>query len=265
MKFHNFGYLLKEGVKNLWKNRTMSIASIGVLISCLLLPGCASLVSINLTSMMSSIEDNNSITVYLTNGLPSLSAVQVGDQIRSIENVSECTFVPKDDGLADMMDLLGENAVVLDIGFGTGTLTAKLYERGCSIYGQDFSSRMIALASEKMPNAHLYQGDFSKGLVEPLRSFRYDYIVATYSLHHLTDAQKSDFILDLRNYLKENGKIIIGDIAFETRKELEQCKLKAGDTWDNDEIYFVVEELRKDFPDLSFTQMSDCAGVLILD
>ncbi len=33
----------------------------------------------------------------------------------------------------------------------------------------------------------------------------------------------------------------------------------------NDEIYFVVEELRKDFPDLSFTQMSDCAGVLILD
>lgn len=46
---------------------------------------------------------------------------------------------------------------------------------------------------------------------------------------------------------------------------LEQCKLKAGDTWDNDEIYFVVEELRKDFPDLSFTQMSDCAGVLILD
>ena len=114
MKFHNFGYLLKEGVKNLWKNRTMSIASIGVLISCLLLTGCAGLVSVNLTSMMSSIEGNNSITVYLTNGLPALSAVQVGDQIRSIENVSECTFVPKDDGLADMMDLLGDNAVVLE-------------------------------------------------------------------------------------------------------------------------------------------------------
>ena len=148
-----------------------------------------------------------------------------------------------------------ENAVVLDIGFGTGTLTTKLYERGCSIYGQDFSSRMIALASEKMPNAQLYQGDFSKGLVEPLRNFRYDYI----------DAQKRDFLLDLRNYLKENGKIIIGDVAFETRKDLELCKLRAGNTWDNDEIYFVVEELRKDFPALSFTQMSDCAGVLILD
>ena len=156
------------------------------------------------------------------------------------------------------------NAVVLDIGFGTGTLTTKLYEQGCSIYGQDFSTRMIALASEKMPYAHLYQGDFSKRLVEPLRDRRYDYIVATYSLHHLTDTQKRVFLSELRDHLKANGKIIIGDIAFETRKDLEQCKLKAGDTWDNDEIYFVVEELRKDFPCLSFTQISDCAGVLML-
>ena len=81
----------------------------------------------------------------------------------------------------------------------------------------------------------------------------------------MTDAQKCDFLLDLRNNLKENGKIIIGDVAFETREDLERCKLKAGDTWDNDEIYFVIEELRKDFPGLSFIQMSDCAGVLMLD
>ena len=32
---------------------------------------------------------------------------------------------------------------VLDIGFGTGTLTSKLYEHGCTIYGQDFSERMM--------------------------------------------------------------------------------------------------------------------------
>lgn len=156
------------------------------------------------------------------------------------------------------------NAVVLDIGFGTGTLTTKLYEQGCSIYGQDFSTRMIALASEKMPYAHLYQGDFSKGLVEPLRDRRYDYIVATYSLHHLTDTQKRVFLSELRNHLKENGKIIIGDVAFETRKDLERCRLAAEDAWDDDEIYFVAEELRKDLPGLSFTQISDCAGVLML-
>lgn len=156
------------------------------------------------------------------------------------------------------------NAAVLDIGFGTGTLTTKLYEQGCSIYGQDFSARMLALAQEKMPKAQLYQGDFSKGLVPPLQNRRYDYVVATYSLHHLTDPQKSAFLSELRNYLKENGKILIGDVAFETREDLERCRQAAGEAWDDDEIYFVAEELRKDLPALSFTPISPCAALLTL-
>lgn len=53
---------------------------------------------------------------------------------------------------------------VLDIGFGTGVLTSRLYEQGCRIYGQDFSARMIELAQAKMPDARLYQGDFPKAL-----------------------------------------------------------------------------------------------------
>ena len=57
---------------------------------------------------------------------------------------------------------------VLDIGFGTGTLTAALYAHGCRIFGQDFSPRMIELAREKMPGAVLCQGDFSQGLAEEL-------------------------------------------------------------------------------------------------
>lgn len=154
------------------------------------------------------------------------------------------------------------NATVLDIGFGTAVLTAKLYEQGCTIYGQDFSSRMIELASEKMPGAHLYQGDFTQGLVEPLRNRRYDYIIATYALHHLTDAQKVVFLSALRGCLNGNGKILIGDVAFETRDALNRCRQEAGAHWDDDEIYFVTEELKKDFPNLSFTQLSPCAGVL---
>ena len=154
------------------------------------------------------------------------------------------------------------NAVVLDIGFGTGTLTTKLYENGCTIYGQDFSARMIELASEKMPNAHLYQGDFTQGLVEPLLAQNYDFIVATYSLHHLTDEQKVCFLRMLRDHLNPGGQILIGDVAFENRSQLEQCQKDVGDEWDDDEIYFVVDELTREFPELGFKQISHCSGVL---
>ena len=157
------------------------------------------------------------------------------------------------------------NAVVLDIGFGTGTLTAKLYENGCTIYGQDFSARMIELASEKMPGAHLYQGDFTVGLAEPLRVPRYDFIVATYSLHHLTDAQKTPFLRELLDRLNPGGQILIGDVAFESREELDRCRKDAGDEWDDDEFYFVADELKREFPACTFKMISYCAGVLSLD
>ena len=76
-------------------------------------------------------------------------------------------------------------SVVLDLGFGTATLTSKLYENGHVIFGQDFSEVMIKTASSKMPDAKLYRGDFSEGLVAPLKEVDYDFIVATYSFHHV--------------------------------------------------------------------------------
>lgn len=155
-------------------------------------------------------------------------------------------------------------STVLDIGFGTGTLTRKLYEQGCEIWGQDFSSRMIELASAKMPNAHLFQGDFSQGLVEPLLQNSYDFIIATYSLHHLTDDSKITFIRSLTDLLKRDGIILIGDVAFKNRAELVRCQREVGDEWDDDEIYFVYDELQKTFPELKFDRISHCAGLLSL-
>lgn len=100
---HSFGYLLSEGLKSLWKNRTMSIASIGVLISCLLMTGIAGLLSLNLSETMESFEGNNVTTVFLDESLPSLTAVKVGEELKRLDNIAECTFVPKDDGLANIM------------------------------------------------------------------------------------------------------------------------------------------------------------------
>ena len=155
-------------------------------------------------------------------------------------------------------------AEVLDIGFGTGALTAKLYERGYSVYGQDFSRRMIELASEKMPGARLYRGDFTEGLAAPLKERRYGFIVATYSLHHLNDEQKVSFLRELRDCLKDGGRILIGDVAFGTREELDRCRRSAGEEWDGEEFYFVADELRRAFPDLAFQRVSFCAGILTL-
>ena len=155
-------------------------------------------------------------------------------------------------------------AKVLDMGFGTAALTAKLYERGFTVYGQDFSERMTALASAKMPGAKLFCGDFSEGLCAPLLRERYDFIIATYALHHLDDERKVSFLRTLLGLLKEDGAILIGDVAFETRAELESCAASAGDEWDPDEFYFVADEMKKAFPNMEFEKASFCAGIITL-
>ena len=143
-------------------------------------------------------------------------------------------------------------------------MTSKLYEHGYHVYGQDFSERMIELAQEKMPNAKLYQGDFTNGLVEALTKQKYDIIIATYSLHHLTDVQKVNFLRSLLELLNDEGCIYIGDVAFENREALVECMDEAGDEWDDEEIYFVIEELRTHIPEIQFEQMSNCAGLISL-
>ncbi len=155
-------------------------------------------------------------------------------------------------------------ASVLDLGFGTGVLTARLYEAGCTVYGQDFSREMLRQAVRKMPGAHLFEGDFSKGLAEELVCRQYDFITATYSLHHLTDEAKIKLLRDLQGLLCEDGRILIGDVAFSTRREMERCREETGDEWDDDEYYFAADEFEAVFPGLSFRQVSFCAGILTL-
>ena len=160
--------------------------------------------------------------------------------------------------------LAGGARSVLDIGFGTGTLTAKLNERGLRVYGQDFSARMIELAQAKMPDAVLVQGDFAQGLAEPVKNCTYDAIIATYSLHHLDDAQKVQFLRSLLPLVNDGGCILIGDVAFRDRSALESCRVSCGDSWDDEEFYFVYDELREQLPEMTFEEASFCAGILTM-
>ncbi|WP_283610041.1 permease-like cell division protein FtsX [Faecalispora anaeroviscerum] len=112
MRISSIRYLLKEGVKNVWINRMMAFASIGVLVACLLMTGAATLFSMNLNRAMQTLENDNSVTVYMANGLPTLKSVQVGEEIKKLDNVESCDYVPKGEALEALMKSMGDDGSV---------------------------------------------------------------------------------------------------------------------------------------------------------
>ncbi|MBQ2604099.1 MAG: permease-like cell division protein FtsX [Acutalibacteraceae bacterium] len=102
------GYLFKEGVKSVWNNRMMSLASIGVLVSCLLITGAAVLLSMNVNSVVESVGKENQVTVFLNDNVKELEAVmEIGPEIRRVDNVSDCVFYSKDEAISQLQDELG--------------------------------------------------------------------------------------------------------------------------------------------------------------
>lgn len=112
MRISSVKYLLKEGVKNVWINRMMAFASIGVLVACLLMTGAATLFSMNLNMAMQTLQNDNSVTVYMANDLPTLKSVQVGEEIKKLDNVEDCEFVPKGEALEALMKSMGDDGSV---------------------------------------------------------------------------------------------------------------------------------------------------------
>jgi len=92
---HSFTYLLREGFRNIWTNRLMSFASIGVLICCLMLMGSAALVSINITEVMDWLGDKNVIKVFLNDGLTQEQTEQMEYIIRDVGNIETIEFVDR--------------------------------------------------------------------------------------------------------------------------------------------------------------------------
>lgn len=110
----NIGYLTKEGVRNVWSNRLMSLASVAVLTSCLVLIGCAFMLFVNINAMLENVEDQNVIMVYLNDDITDEQINKAGQDIRMIPSVESADFISKEISYEQQLESLGEDAILLE-------------------------------------------------------------------------------------------------------------------------------------------------------
>ena len=114
MNMNSIGYLIKQGVKNVFKNSIMSLASIGVLFSCLLLIGAASLLSLNLNQVISSIEHQNELVVFLNEDVSEYQIDNISQFLNNLKAVDTVEFIDKDEALKNYIETTGNDSTLYD-------------------------------------------------------------------------------------------------------------------------------------------------------
>ena len=107
MKFSSFKYLFRQGWNNFKGNRLMSVASVGVVTSCLILVGiCGSLV-LNVNSFVQYLGAQNEVVIYMKDEATLENINTINSSLEKDEDVTEFKFVSKEEALKEQMEYMG--------------------------------------------------------------------------------------------------------------------------------------------------------------
>lgn len=112
-KTMNLRYLTHEGIKNIGINRLMSLASVAVLMSCLVMIGSAFMLFLNVDSLLKNIQAQNVIMVFADLDADDATVAQLKENIGKLDNIASIDFVPKEDAYKQVISSLGDNASIL--------------------------------------------------------------------------------------------------------------------------------------------------------
>ena len=125
MKGSSFKYLVKQGIVNVWLNRLMSFASIGILTACFILVGGAMLLSLNIRDLFVAVESQNEMVVYIEEAaIPNAEAIL--SEIEDINGVASTRYVSKAEALEEQKLWLGDDASLLEGLEGDNPLPASI-------------------------------------------------------------------------------------------------------------------------------------------
>ena len=178
------------------------------------------------------------------------------------------------DGYEQVLDRIVEIAKpdkkmkVLDLGTGTGNLAKRFMEHKATVWGLDYSNKMLTEAKKKYPLIKIMEADILGDWIEKVGE-RFDCIVSAYVFHEFDMDSKIGLLQRLaENLLKEKGYFIIGDISFPTQNSLEQTKQLVATKWDEDEYYWVADKTLRYCARIGlqakYEQISSCGGVFVI-
>lgn len=114
MKGTSLKYLTHEGFRNVWVNRLMSLASVTVLMACLIIMGAGIMIYFNINNVVDKVQSQNVVMVYVADDATDDETTQIGTSLKGISNVESCEFVPKEVAFQEQIQSMGGDAALFE-------------------------------------------------------------------------------------------------------------------------------------------------------
>lgn len=100
MIFRRLAYGFKEGLKNIFRNKIFSLATVGTIMACIFLLGVTFSVLLNVRATVKQAEDSVTISVFFDEKLPEGGKDAIGKKIKSYKEVQSVRYVSAEEAWA---------------------------------------------------------------------------------------------------------------------------------------------------------------------
>ena len=123
MKYNRLGYLIGEGLSNVFKNKKSTVASIVIMCATMIIFGLFLIIGENVNHFVDNLKLQQGFQVFMKEDATQEEMDKVKEDIRALDGISTIEFVSKEQGLNTMKEKLKDEKGVLD-GFNVQKIKA---------------------------------------------------------------------------------------------------------------------------------------------
>lgn len=114
MGSNSFTYIIREGFKNVFKNKKSTTISLVTMICVMFLFGAFFSIGENVNYILEQVQKNQGIEVFIQNEATDLEIDELEEKIKNLEGINTVTFKSKQEALESMKENLKDNQDLLD-------------------------------------------------------------------------------------------------------------------------------------------------------
>ena len=93
MRISAMWYVLKQGLKNIFRHKLFSLASVATIVTCIFLFGACYAIVTNLNYMVKEAEEGVAIVVFFDEGISDSKVEKIGKEIKAVPDVKDVTYI----------------------------------------------------------------------------------------------------------------------------------------------------------------------------